>query len=449
MSKSKKELTKIIKDPVHGYIKIYGHELRIIDSKPFQRLRRIKQLSLADYVYPGATHSRFIHSLGVAHVAEVLTESIVSKLDIDKNEKKRYIAMMRLAAMLHDVGHGPFSHIFEDYVLYPRKITHEKIGAEIIRSNPELQEAFDNIEKELDISANLIAKMLESTSPENWPLQRSLDIASERALFYILKGAYSADIIDYLLRDSYFTGAGYGSNLDWVRLAHFTSIEGDVLILDYRAREVLDQVLIARVYMFTTVYYHKKVRAIQKVAGDLLMRIEELNILNYDEYIEDPELYLELDDEFILSHPEIRKLEEAHNLLKRKIPYKMVVELPISLPEQIQRMMAIVVMSRKTLQNTIANSLPKDLKLVLRPEKEFFVDTPNLPFNPMISGEEVYIKEANGTITKRRVTDLTWLSSPHTIALIRLYIHRKYLQYSDVLRRIFEEIAGGGLRSFY
>jgi len=442
-------LAKIIKDPIHGYIKIYNHELKIVDSRPFQRLRRIRQLSLADYVYPGATHSRFIHSLGVAHVAEILTENIVSKLNIDESEKERYIAMMRLAAMLHDIGHGPFSHIFEDYILYPRRITHERIGAEIIRSNPELQEAFESIEKELNVSANLIAKMLESTAPENWPLQNSLDTASERALFYVLKGAYSADIIDYLLRDSYFTGAGYGSNLDWVRLAHFTSIEGDVLVLDYRAREVLDQVLIARVYMFTTVYYHKKVRAIQKVAGDLLMKIGEAGILNYDEYINDPELYLELDDEFILSHPEIRKLEEARNLLARKIPYKMVIELPISLPEQIQKMMAIVIMSRRTLQDAIANLLPNNLKQVLRPEKEFFVDTPNLPFNPMISGEEVHIKEASGAITKRRVTDLTWLSSPHTIALIRLYIHSKYLQYSSILREIFEEIASGGLRSFY
>ncbi len=445
---SKRELAKIIKDPIHGYIRIYRHELMIVDSMAFQRLRRIRQLSFADYVYPGATHNRFIHSLGVAHVAEIITESIVSKIDISSDERERYIVMMRLLGLLHDIGHGPFSHIFEDYILYPRGVTHEKMGAEIIRYDPEIQKAFNEIEKAYGISAELIAKMLESTSPETWPLRGSLGTASEKALFYVMKGAYSADIIDYLLRDSYFTGAGYGSNVDWVRLAHFTEAEKDYLVLDYRAKEVLDQVLIARLYMFTTVYYHKKVRAVQKVAGDLLLKIDEEKIINYDNYIENPERYLELDDDFIISHPEVRKLPEAQSILNRKIPYKMVLEVPIPLPEE--KLRTLLFLSRKTIQDYIMSELPPEVRSVIRPDKEFFIDTPNLPFNPMISGEEVFIRESDGRISRRRVTELTWLKSPHTIALIRLYIHRNYMQYADIIKRAFEKVIGGGkLRSFY
>ncbi|MEM4665642.1 MAG: HD domain-containing protein, partial [Sulfolobales archaeon] len=114
----------IIKDPVHDYIKVYEHERCLIDTAPFQRLRRVLQLPTSQYVYPSATHTRFAHSLGVMHVAGVFAESLYSE-GIERSEASRLYAISRLLALLHDVGHGPFSHTFEDHVLLRYGLNHE------------------------------------------------------------------------------------------------------------------------------------------------------------------------------------------------------------------------------------------------------------------------------------------------------------------------------------
>ena len=102
-----------IKDPVYGYITISETQRRLIDSLPMQRLRRIRQLCGSDFVYIGATHCRFSHSLGVSNLAEQLMTNLVNKLDLDPF----YIEMLKIAGLLHDIGHGPFSHVFETILI--------------------------------------------------------------------------------------------------------------------------------------------------------------------------------------------------------------------------------------------------------------------------------------------------------------------------------------------
>src|SRR6188768_2065749 len=117
-----------ITDPIHKFIRFTELEKKIIDSNVFQRLRRIRQLAGAHLVYPGAQHSRFEHSLGTMHVAGFAGETLIAKgyLDEDKVQK------LRLAALLHDIGHGPFSHLFEEVLELRRRISHENVGKQII-----------------------------------------------------------------------------------------------------------------------------------------------------------------------------------------------------------------------------------------------------------------------------------------------------------------------------
>ncbi|MGC8870619.1 MAG: HD domain-containing protein, partial [Brevinematia bacterium] len=118
-----------IKDPVHGYIKLTELEQNIIDTNEFQRLRRIKQLSGAHFAYPAAIHTRFCHSLGASHLAGYISDLFISKKILSKDDAQR----IRVAALLHDIGHGPFSHLFEEVIYSKRNITHEDLTKRIIK----------------------------------------------------------------------------------------------------------------------------------------------------------------------------------------------------------------------------------------------------------------------------------------------------------------------------
>ena len=117
-----------ITDPIHDFIRLNSTEQKIVDTSVFQRLRRIKQLSGAHLTYPGAQHTRFEHSLGVMHIAGMAANSLASKKQMPVTD----IDDIRLAALLHDIGHGPFSHLFEEVLQKKKRITHEQIGKEII-----------------------------------------------------------------------------------------------------------------------------------------------------------------------------------------------------------------------------------------------------------------------------------------------------------------------------
>ena len=441
---------KIIKDPVHGYIKIYNHELKIIDTYAFQRLRRLKQLAVADLVYPGAVHTRFHHSLGVAHISETIVREALRKLRLNMDDVERYVVISRIIALLHDIGHGPYSHTFEDYILYPRSTTHEIIGARIIEEHQELAEALDKVLSEYGYRIKDLSQAIKSTSVEEWPFSSSITgDANEKALFYILKGAFGADLIDYLLRDSYYTGAGYGSGIDWYRIAHFTYIEGDKLVIDAKALEVFDQMLIARLHMFSTVYYHKTVRAASRFVGDILRRIDELKLIDFNEAINNVEKYLLLDDYSILFNSNVTKLPEIYDFLSRRIPYKAIAEHRITLPELASPLEVLLSMSKNYVESMIEEKI-RSRGLELIKDRDFFIDTPKLPLNPMLGDEIIYIRDNTGYIYKRRVLELTWFHIPRSVSVIRLYIHRSKTKEAEKLRTIFREIfEGGELRSFY
>jgi len=435
---------KIIKDPLHGYIKVFPHERCIVDSPPFQRLRRLKQLPAAQYVYPGAVHTRFTHSLGVMHVAGLFAEHLYSKLGIDRAELERLVAIARLLGLLHDIGHGPFSHTFEDHVLSKYGTNHEIVGGRLVREHQDLSSCFDRIEKELGVSAKAMGGMIEAPSAEVWPLtSRVSGGVTERSLYYIIKGAYSADLIDYILRDSLYTGANYGLGLDWVRLAYNSRLVKDRVVLEYKAKDVLDHLLIARLYMFKTVYFHKTARAFDKVIGDLLERADP--VVNFGEAVDDLNKYVNLDDESVLGHPEVRALSEANYLLNRVVPYKMVYE---SLQPIEGSLSTLIGFAKDVIETTLVGRLRASGADV--GDSAVFIDTPKLPTNPMFEETEVDLVMPDGVLVSRPVRDTTAGLMPKEIAFFRVYLHTKYSKYLELARTVATSIfKGRELRSFY
>lgn len=228
-----------IRDPVHGYIKITEQERDVIDSPFVQRLRRIHQLAGAYMVYPGAVHTRFEHVLGTMHVAGMISESLANKFDISKEQ----IQDIRLAALLHDVGHGPFSHLFEEVLTEKTSLTHEDLSQRIV-----LKTTIREILEQHGISPKRISELCVGK------------LKNEPFMNEIIAGGLSADIMDYLLRDSYFTGVEYGK-VDILRVVDSLDVVDDHLALDQAALYAFEALLIARYEMFKAVYFHRTVRA--------------------------------------------------------------------------------------------------------------------------------------------------------------------------------------------
>jgi hypothetical protein len=253
-----------ISDPIHGYVYLSDVERGVIDTHVFQRLRRIRQLAGAHLTYPGAQHSRFEHSLGTMHLAGHAGKVLADKGYID-NEK---VEMLRLAALLHDIGHGPFSHLFEEVIAERTNVTHEDIGRKIIQQT----EIKDVLHKH-----GYSAKSLST-----------LSFGESRVSFLneVIAGPLSADVMDYLQRDSYFTGAEYG-RIDAERLMSSFEVHNNRLALDRAALYSFESLMISRYEMFKAVYFHKTVRAAEvmllrsMILADQELKLTDTSLSNY------------------------------------------------------------------------------------------------------------------------------------------------------------------------
>lgn len=228
-----------IRDTIHGFVYRSDQEESLIDSKVFQRLRGIKQLAFANLVYPGALHTRFDHSIGVMHIGGRMAE----QLRLDEKDQD----IIRLACLLHDVGHGPFSHVSEELLEkfsdissdIEREEIHEKITCSIIKNLKDLDLTEKQKEKIIDL--------IQSTNQES--LTKS-----------IITGPIDADKQDYLLRDSYYCGVKYGI-FDLERLIEslVTVDKGveKVIAVKESGIHAIEQFVISKYYMSTQVYRHK------------------------------------------------------------------------------------------------------------------------------------------------------------------------------------------------
>jgi uncharacterized protein len=236
---------RVFRDPVHGLIEFRGEDRfiqAILETRPFQRLRRIKQMGFAWLVYPGAEHSRFGHALGAYHVAQ----RIVKALELPSPVSQHVI----VAALLHDIGHGPFSHAWEE--AFPA-VDHEAWGLRLVNEADDLHEALESLEPGL---ATTISRFWDKTYQPAFARK-------------LVSSQIDVDRLDYLLRDAHYSGAGYATyDLDWMlyalRVESIASASGagDTLVIDYqRGMYAVEQYLFARSYMYAQVYHHKTVRA--------------------------------------------------------------------------------------------------------------------------------------------------------------------------------------------
>lgn len=287
-----------IADPIHKFIRFTDLEKKIIDSVVFQRLRRIKQLAGAHLVYPAAQHSRFEHSLGTMHVAGLAGEHLFSIGVIEKES----IQELRVASLLHDIGHGPFSHLFEEALKVTGNKNHETIGAEII-----CKTELSDILSDSGYSPKSISEISFGNSKVKFKNE-------------IISGSLSADLMDYLPRDGFFTGVEYGK-VDYNRIINsFRVTDNESLALDISSFYSFESMMISRFEMFRAVYFHKTVRSAEvMLLHSILLSSEALNLSKLS--LND---YLKLTDDSILwkiysSHNNKIAKEMISHYLERKL----------------------------------------------------------------------------------------------------------------------------------
>ena len=252
---------RVFRDPVHGLIEFKGEDRPIadlLDTHAMQRLRRIKQMGFAWLVYPGAEHSRFGHALGAFHIAQRVTR----RLDLAPGLARH----VKVAALLHDIGHGPFSHAWE-HVFTGHD--HERWGGRIVAENAELRAALEALEPGLP-----------ETLAAFWGKDYKPAFARK-----LVSSQLDVDRLDYLLRDGHYSGAGYATyDLDWIIHAiqianvHTGNDDPSDLVIDYRrGMYAVEQYLFARSYMYAQVYHHKTVRAAEWMFIKTLERFAQLS----------------------------------------------------------------------------------------------------------------------------------------------------------------------------
>ena len=283
--------TKVLKDPVHSYIHIHYEVIwNCLDSKEFQRLRRIRQLGGDFQVYPTAEHSRFSHSLGVYEIVRRMVTEVKS-LCVELTEYDKVCVM--LAGLLHDVGHGPFSHAFENITNH----SHEEYTAKIILGNTELNAILRNVSEKLPQD---IVSIIQHTH-EN-------DILNQ-----IVSGQLDADRMDYLLRDSYFTATSYGQ-FDLERILRTMRVrktnEGrKVIVVKYTGIHSVEDYIMARYQMYWQVYYHPVARSYEAVFIQLFNRLKDIFKVDKD-YFEDMKVLIPFLEKSEVSVEEYFKLDE-------------------------------------------------------------------------------------------------------------------------------------------
>lgn len=246
---------KVFRDPVHNYITV-NHPViyDLINSKEFQRLRRVKQVSTTVFTFHGAEHSRFSHCLGVYEIARRVTEIFDAKFPEIWDSNENLLTMV--AALLHDVGHGAYSHTFEKLF----DTDHEAITQEIITSP--------------DTEVNAILRGVSPDFPENVASVINHTYHNKQVV-QLISSQIDCDRMDYLLRDSYYSGARYGQ-FDLTRILRVIRPTADGIIFEYNGMHAVEDYIVSRFQMYMQVYFHPASRAMEVLLQNLLKRAKYL-----------------------------------------------------------------------------------------------------------------------------------------------------------------------------
>lgn len=381
-----------IVDPIHDFIRVYDTELKIIDLPIFQRLRRIRQLSGAHLTYPSAQHSRFEHSLGVMHIAGQAANALKEKGFLKSDQ----IQEIRLAALLHDVGHGPFSHLFEEVLQIKKKISHEEIGKRIIQES----EIGDVLSK-AGFDKKRITKL-------------AFGYPKYRFVNEIISGSLSADMMDYLQRDGYFTGAEH-AKIDHKRIIQSLDVYKTRLALEKSALYSFESMILSRYQMFKAVYFHKTVRSAE------VMMLESIRLADDDCGFTNLNLdnYTKLTDESVISS--ILGLSGHTNKQRRAKEF--------ATDYQNRRLLKCVyekIMTKKSSNaRQIREKIAKKSKLDV---EEIFVDTSGTSSLPLTPAKE---KTKSITLMSEKPVEMSFSKIPvvssmaESVNILRVYTSQK------------------------
>lgn len=393
----KKNYSDIV-DPIHDFIRVYDHEIKIIDNPIFQRLRRIRQLSGAHLTYPAAQHTRFEHSLGVMHIASQAGKALNEKGILKSDD----IDLLRLAGLLHDIGHGPFSHLFEE-VIQQKKFSHEDFGKEII-----LKSEIGDILSRNGYDKKLVTKIAFGDS--------KLQYMNE-----IISGALSADMMDYLLRDGYFTGAEH-AQIDHKRITQSLDVHKKKLALERSALYSFESMMHSRYQMFKAVYFHKTVRSAEVMLLEALRLSDDefgFTSFNIKEFVK-------LTDEYVLS----TLISSKSSKLKRARQFAEDYQNRKLLKCVFERILTSRTNLGKSRTDELRTSISKKSKV---DESEIFVDssvTPSIPLAPSKNESKhiILISNENGKSTAQEmpISKIPVVSAiSGFMNILRIYTHQK------------------------
>lgn len=354
-------------------------------------------------VYPGGVHSRFEHVIGTMHVAGLIAEAITDESGLKTDD----IQEIRLAALLHDIGHGPFSHLFEEVLDGKTKVSHEDISQRIV-----LETDIKDILEKAGISPKRISQLCVGK------------LKAHAYLNEIIAGSLSADMMDYLLRDSYFTGVEYG-RVDIHRVIDSLRVMEDHLVLDHAALYAFEALLIARYEMFKAVYFHRTVRAAELMLGrSMSLADEDLHLTDLSKI----DRFLDLTDEVVVYRLKsltprnsrirlARKLAEDYN--DRRL-VKCVFEKVMQRKDRVVERIFNQKRFRKELVADIAKQSRIDAEAI-------YIDVPTTPSVPY-----TYAKETLNSITL--VTEGTQGVHSAKMSITELPLAGSITGFTDVLR---------------
>ncbi len=270
---------KTVQDTIHGSVKFSGPFLKLLNSPEIQRLSEVKQLGLTKLVFPGANHTRLEHSVGAYHVAEKMANS----LELEEEEKE----LVKAAAFLHDVGHAPFSHTLESIIADKTGMDHMDITKELIKGERVIEDrdvpSIPNILEDSGISPDKVADLIKGedesehvsiTDYKGKTHDGQRYFGEERYLYQMINGAVDVDQLDYLLRDSHYTGAAHGI-IDIERLLQTAEIYNGNLVISKGGVPAVEGMLVARGLMYSSVYFHKTCRIAELMLSKAVESVDE------------------------------------------------------------------------------------------------------------------------------------------------------------------------------
>jgi len=407
-----------VKDPIYGYIRLTEVEKSVIDTLAVQRLRRIRQLAGAEYVYPAANHTRFEHVLGAMYLAGVVADNLPVNLSSQEKQK------IRLAALLHDVGHAPFSHLFEPMLLKFLHRSHEDMSSWIIADS--------------DLTDVISAQGFDPKELSNLAVGKPAS-TDKQFLGQIISSSFDVDKMDFVVRDSYHTGAGYGF-VDVFRLIYTMDILDGNLAVDITALPALESLLLARFESFRAIYFHRACRAVQMMLLRALeLAKDDLQILE----INNPNQYLEWDDISVWSKlaQNARSREILQDLSQRKL-LKCAYEKTFFVKDELVSSVFTNENVRAKLEEEIARK--SDV-----PVEDIGIDVPSLPSVPYRNAFAIgpidipiFSKSRSGERIPERITELSKVVDVLQVFMniIRVYTSEKYReQVGDAATKVLGE----------